>query len=136
MKPQDVASKLFWGFAIFLLCAVVAEFAVMAWVALANGGEAIVVYVPFATLAGDYPELCRYVAEICASQRVSVDPLGERLRAWAASFGVRFMDPLPAMRLLEHKGERLYFGTDAHWTPRGHRAVAKIIAEYINDNAL
>lgn len=104
--------------------------------ARAGGGEAIVFYVPFGTLAGEYPGFCPYQASVCAELRVAVDPLGERLATWAAERGFRFIDPLPEMRALERAGERLYFETDAHWTPAGHRAVARIIAAYITRQGL
>jgi lysophospholipase L1-like esterase len=50
----------------------------------------------------------------------------DRLRAFARSENVLFVDLLPVLR--QHRDEGLYFPRDGHWTPAGHALAAAEIA--------
>ena len=54
---------------------------------------------------------------------------------WLAAFAAReqivCVDPLDAFRAAESHGEALYFGTDDHMTPQGHRLLAQALAARI-----
>lgn len=94
-----------------------------------SGSTLLVFYIPFPSYIEDTP-VCIYTAELCAGQRSSNAP-GDALSGWAASENIRFVDPVGYFRVLESQGEELYYPYDAHWTPRGHAAAGKMIADYL-----
>ena len=93
------------------------------------GSVLLVFYIPFPSHVGETP-VCIYTQELCAGQR-SGNMLGEALSEWAAEQNIRFIDPVGYFRVLESQGEELYYPYDAHWTPRGHAAAGKMIADYL-----
>ncbi len=45
---------------------------------------------------------------------------------------VAYLDLLPPLRAVAESGEDLYFpGTDVHWTPEGHAAVAEALRGWL-----
>jgi hypothetical protein len=46
------------------------------------------------------------------------------LAAFATENGIPLIDLLPALRAAPRAGGPLYFGTDIHWTSRGHAVAA------------
>lgn len=98
-----------------------------------QGSSVVLLYVPFATLIGQYPRLCQYEAELCAQRAANDDPLAAALAAWAESASIPMLDPTPALRAAERKGERTYFENDGHWTPAGHRVVAEVLRRWIEE---
>jgi len=94
-----------------------------------HGATLLVFYIPFASYAGDYP-VCQYAPETCERMQ-RINPLGDALAAWTKQHGIHFIDPLMRFRQREATGQRLYFESDAHWTPAGHAAAGELITEYL-----
>jgi len=93
------------------------------------GSTLLVFYVPFPSYVVDTP-VCVYAAALCAEQLES-NQLGEALAEWAESEDIRFIDPVEYFRVLTAQGQQLYFSWDAHWTPAGHAAAGKLVADYL-----
>lgn len=53
------------------------------------------------------------------------------IRALAAEYGIDLVDAFAAFR--ERAGERLYFDRDLHWTPAGHRLMAEVLGEALEE---
>jgi hypothetical protein len=66
---------------------------------------------------------------------VAVDHSRRRLLAFAAAAGIDIVDAFPAFRAAAATGDaaapRLYYDVDMHWTPHGHRLVARVLLEPI-----
>lgn len=99
-----------------------------------NGGRVVVLYIPYAYWVGDYPHLCPYDADTCVALRTSRNDLGNALSSWAATKGVRLIDPTESFRARERAGERLYFARDAHWNSAGHQAAADLIVRFVQSD--
>jgi hypothetical protein len=57
-------------------------------------------------------------------------PFQSRVAGLARSLGVEVYDPLSLFR---SRREGLYFESDAHWTPEGHRLYARGLADFLDD---
>ena len=56
----------------------------------------------------------------------------ERIRHFAQQNDIEFLDLFPAFRSYDGE-DRLYFSFDMHWTPAGHRLVARELERLIAD---
>lgn len=93
------------------------------------GSTLLVFYIPFPSYLVDTP-ICIYSLERCTEQLKS-NRLGEALAEWAAAENILFIDPVEYFRVLYSQGQELYFPYDGHWTPQGHAAAGKLIADYL-----
>ena len=93
------------------------------------GSTLLVFYIPFPSYIVDTP-ICIYSPERCGEQ-LNSNRLGEALAEWAASENILFIDPVGYFRILSSQDQDLYFPYDGHWTPRGHAAAGKLIADYL-----
>jgi hypothetical protein len=59
----------------------------------------------------------------------------QRLAAWAAQTGTQVIDVLPAFRAAAGQGP-LYYRTDPHWNPDGHRLATRLIQEALQQKGL
>jgi hypothetical protein len=94
------------------------------------GAETMVIYVP------SPQEVVPARLERLRSRGFEVDEtlltqgaLGGRLESFGAEAGIPIVDLTGPLRA--HADESLYFRSDAHWTPRGHRVAAEAIAAAI-----
>ncbi|MEM9533126.1 MAG: hypothetical protein AAGA23_19560 [Pseudomonadota bacterium] len=98
-----------------------------------HGSDVVVLYVPFATLVGNYPLLCQYEARLCATRAEMPDPLATALALWGDEVSIPVLDPTKALRDAERSGQRTYFDHDGHWTPLGHRVAAGVLNRWITE---
>jgi hypothetical protein len=95
-----------------------------------SGAETMVAYLPSGV------EVCRDSLDTLARIGFERDPrtltdttFVDRLRAFGAEADIPVVDLLAPLRARAH--EALYFPLDGHWTPRGHRAAAEVLADAI-----
>ncbi len=93
------------------------------------GSTLLVLYIPFPSYIVDTP-VCVYAPERCSEQLES-NRLGDALAEWAGAEDIHFIDPVEYFRVLTAQGQQLYFSYDAHWTPAGHAAAGKLVADYL-----
>lgn len=93
------------------------------------GSTLLVFYIPFPSYIVDTP-VCIYSPERC-NEQLNSNRLGEALAEWAASENIHFIDPVQYFRVLSSQDQDLYSPYDGHWTPRGHAAAGKLIADYL-----
>jgi hypothetical protein len=98
--------------------------------AQAAGSTLLVLYIPFPSVISETP-VCVYSEPLCIEQRTR-NALGESLSDWAAEENIRFIDPVDYFRVLTENGKNLYYEWDGHWTPEGHAAAGKLIADYLD----
>jgi len=55
-----------------------------------------------------------------------------RLASWTATAGVPLLDLTPALKEAIKTDDRINFRIDSHWSPKGHRAAALAIAQWLN----
>ena len=55
------------------------------------------------------------------------------VQQFASREGIPVIDPLADFRRVR---DGLYFQTDLHWTPGGHRLFAEQLSQYLKQNAL
>ena len=63
-----------------------------------------------------------------AARRGHGDVFNDKVRAWAAANGVRFVDLATAFYAAADRGVRPFFDRDIHFTAAGHAVVAEVIA--------
>ena len=63
-----------------------------------------------------------------AARRGHGDVFNDKVRAWAAGNGVRFVDLATAFYAAADRGVRPFFDRDIHFTAAGHAVVAEVIA--------
>jgi hypothetical protein len=91
----------------------------------------VVFYIPFPSYVSESP-VCVYTADLCAAQ-LTRNELGNALAEWASAAGIHFIDPVDYFRTLAQQGEQLYYSYDAHWSPVGHTAAGKLVADYVRE---
>jgi hypothetical protein len=95
----------------------------------ARDGELVVVLIPWSFyVAEGYPS--PYPPSETATIRSHLALL-KSLAGWCESAGIVCVDPVPALRAAERRGERTYYRQDAHWTPFGHRIAAAAIIDEV-----
>jgi hypothetical protein len=62
--------------------------------------------------------------------------LQKRLADWTFAKGIPFLDLTPALREEVRRGQDLNYKLDGHWNAEGHRAAGRVIAEWIDKNAV
>jgi hypothetical protein len=95
------------------------------------GADLLVVFVPTAFRA--LGPLCRFEADSpCRSW--SPSDLPDRLRDLVAGLGpgVEFLDLTTPLRRAAAEGPLPYFDDDTHWSPAGHRAAARAVADRLD----
>lgn len=100
-----------------------------------NGGEVIVLYIPYGYWVGDYPSLCPYSETVCGSI-LSRSDLGDAIAMSMKRYNIEFIDPTEEFRKAEESGIKTYFPGDAHWTPAGHAVAADAVSSRIKQKKL
>ena len=98
-----------------------------------NEIEFIVVFAP--TKFRVYADICEF-DDTSRTKEWTINDLPQRLskQASAISKKIGFLDLTPDLRNAARQGEVLYFPTDTHWTPEGHRVAAHSISEFIRSD--
>jgi hypothetical protein len=100
-----------------------------------NGGEVIVLYIPYGYWVGNYPSLCPYSKTVCQSM-LSRNDLGDAIALSMKEYNIEFIDPTEEFRKAEESGVKTYFPMDAHWTPAGHAVAADAVYARIKKKLL
>ena len=100
-----------------------------------NGGEVIVLYIPYGYWVGDYPSLCPYSQTLCGSI-LSRSDLGDAIAVSMKRYNIEFINPTEEFRKAEKSGIKTYFPGDAHWTPAGHAVAADAVSSRIKQKKL
>ncbi len=100
----------------------------------AAGSRFLVFYIPPSFLVYD-PSFSKVAIEHNLGKNQAMGRVRETLLAICDRQEIELIDPLEAMKeeakRLAEDGEWLYFPLDGHWTPKGHRFVAHMLAERI-----